>query len=84
MEKKIYLNEIHTSKIVALLILGVSLNKAYVVLEERKKIYKSLQGESYKSRYKIKDDYGNVRWVDSVYFLEADEFRHEKIKRILD
>lgn len=68
---------------------GITPNKPYLVLDEKSKVEnKTIHGviELMKTGtlYKIQDDYFNIRWVDSVWFLELYEWRGNKINRLLD
>lgn len=81
--KVVYLNEKYTPKLVSIWILGVVPDKPYTVIEHAIKGYSYIRARP-QSRYKIKDDYGNVRWVDSYYFFDFDEWRESKINKLLE
>ena len=81
--KIVYLNEKYTHRLISIWILGVLPDKPYVVIEHAIKGYSYIKGTP-QSRYKIKDDYGNIRWVDSYYFLDFDEWREGKINKFLE
>ena len=86
MEKKIiYLNEIYTSKIISIWILGIVPNKPYIVFDEINRKHSAVRGiNRIETKYKIRDDYGNLRWVDSGYFFEFDEWRQNRINRLIE
>lgn len=85
MEKKVYLiNSEFTSS--ATSTIGFTINKPYKVIEESKKkfsmyVTKSIRVER---RYKVSDDYGNIRWISAEWFCEMDELRDDKIDKLLD
>jgi hypothetical protein len=81
--KVVYLNEKYTHRLISIWILGVVPNKPYFVIEHTNKGYSYFWGKP-QSRYKIQDDYGNVRWVDSHYFYDLEEWRESKINKLLD
>jgi hypothetical protein len=71
--------------IASIWILGIVPNKPYTVFDEINRTYNPVVGIfRYESKYKIRDDYGNLRWVDSHYFFEMDEWRQSKINKIID
>ena len=85
MEKKVYLiNSEFTSSVTSTI--GFTINKPYKVIEESKKkfsmyVTKSIRVER---RYKVSDDYGNIRWISAEWFCEMDELRDDKIYKLLD
>ena len=66
--------------------LGFSYEKPYEVIDESKKKFNIYISKSLKTerRYKVRDDYGNVRWMCAEWFCEIEEFRDDKIKKLLD
>jgi hypothetical protein len=84
MEKKVYLiNSEFTSS--ATSTIGFTINKPYKVIEESKKkfniyITKSIRVER---KYKVTDDYGNIRWISAEWFYELEELRDEKLNNLL-
>ncbi len=80
MAKKVYLIETFKD-INAVFALGFTKNKSYDVLDERK----SILGIFFiKAKYKVKDDYGNVRWLNADWFIESEELRDDKINKFLE
>jgi hypothetical protein len=85
MEKKVYLinNEFTSS---ATSTIGFTINKPYKVIEESKKKFSVYGTKSIRleSRYKVSDDYGNIRWISAEWFCEMDDIRDDKINKLLD
>jgi len=85
MEKKVYLiNNEFTSSSTS--IIGFTINKPYKVIEESKKKFSVYDTKSIRleRRYKVSDDYGNIRWISAEWFCEMDEIRDDKINKLLD
>lgn len=80
MKKMVYL--IDTFKEESTFALGLSLDKPYPVLDEAVELSHEINTRI--NKYKISDDYGNLRWVNSNWFLEYKDWRDEKIKRLLE
>ena len=85
MEKKVYLiNSEFTSS--ATSTIGFTINKPNKVIEESKKKFRMYVTKSImvERRYKVSDDYGNIRWISAEWFCEMDELRDDKIDKLLD
>lgn len=76
MIKKVYLRENEFIRI-SYITLGLKLNKPYEVIEE---VIRKINKEN---KYKIEDDYGNIIWINSIWFFEIEEVRDDKINDIL-
>lgn len=84
MEKNVYLiNNEFTNKVNSTI--GFSLNKPYKVIDESKRkfnIYHTIYMRI-ERRYKVADDYGNIRWISAEWFCEMNEIRDDKIDKLL-
>lgn len=85
MGKKIYLiNNEFTKKSNSTI--GFSLNKPYKVIDESKRKFNIYHTKYLRieRKYKVADDYGNIRWISAEWFYELDELRDEKLENLLD
>lgn len=85
MEKKVYLVNDEFTRITNAT-LGFSVNKPYKVIEESDKKFNIYHTKfsRIERKYKVKDDYGNIRWISSEWFREIDELRDDKLDNLID